>query len=143
MADTQRMGFEGRVLYGTAGATGTTDLTNAKDITYGFAKESGDTTVRGAGTSPPIRTEKVTQRVVDIEFVMLNDSADTSLEAIRVAAYAGTPIAIRTKDYSSGKGFDGDCTAAVSHPYPLNGEQVVTITCNPTRDEGRDPSLYV
>ena len=143
MADTIRMGFEGRALYGAAGATGSTDLTNTKDITYVMEPEKGDTTVRGAGTSPPIKTEKVTQRVASIEIVHLNDSADANLEAIRVAGYAGNPVAIRTKDYSAGKGFDGDCTGTVSRGKPLNGEQTLQISLTPSRSYGRAPQLYV
>jgi hypothetical protein len=143
MADTIRMGFEGKAYQGVAGATASTELTNSRDITYSVEPQYGDTTARGAGTSPPVTTSKVAARNLTIEITMLNDTADTSVAAMLTAAYAGTPLAIRTKDHASGKGYDGDCSIAASQPWPLAGEQVITFTCTPTRDEGRDPSAYV
>jgi hypothetical protein len=73
---------------------------------------------------------------------MVNDSTDTNFEALRVAAAAGTAVALRGKDYSSGKGPDADFTLSMSAPWPLQGEQVVTFTATPTRGSGRTPSLY-
>ena len=143
MATHFKMGFEGLVYYGAAGSTAATQLQNTGDINYVLSHERGDSTVRGDSSAPPIKTESVTARVAAVEFQMKNYASDTSLEAIRVASAAGTAVAIRTKDHSAGKGFDGDCHVEVSHPYPLAGEQVVTITCTPTRDGGRMPSLYV
>lgn len=145
MADTIRMAFEGQAFYGAAGATATTELTNCRDITYELEVEKGDTTVRGTQASPaapPIKTEKVTIRSVSIEVTMLYDSADTNLAAMLTAAFGGLAWALRTKDYASGVGFNGDVTSSVSRPFPLNGEQVITFTCTPTRDEGRDPTLH-
>ena len=140
---TKRMGFEGKAYYGTAGSTGATELTNSRDISFKLATEKGDTTVRGS-SGVPKKTSRVTQLSADdIEIVMLNDNSDTALEAMRVASAAGTAVAIRLKDYAAGKGFDGDCILEFSHPYPLNGEQVVTITCMPTDEAGRTWEPYV
>lgn len=127
----KKMGFEGLAYYGTAGSTATNLLTNCRDISENLEVEKGDTTVRGDSTVPPMGTEIVTKRTKSIELTMVNDETDTYLEAIRVAANLGNPFALRTKDYSSGKGFDGDVTAALSEPRPLAGEQVITITCTP------------
>lgn len=139
----ERMGYEGKAYYGTAGSTAATELTNSRDISFALSTEKGDTTVRGS-SGVPKKTSRVTQLSVDdIEIVLLNDNSDTSLEAMRVAAAAGTPVAIRLKDYSSGKGFDGDCVLAFSQPYPLAGEQVVTMTCTPTKESGRTWESYV
>jgi hypothetical protein len=138
----KKMGFEGKLYYGSAGSTATNELTNTRDINYNLDTEKGDTTTRGAGTSPPKKTERVTALGITIEFTMLNKTDDTYLEALKVAAYAGTPVALRTKDYSSGKGFDGDCILDVQHGKPLNGEQTLQFTATPN-DDSRDPSLYV
>lgn len=139
-----KMGFEGLIYYGVAGSTAATQLTNNRDITYNMTTEKGNTTVRGTGASPPIQTESVTLRVASIEFTQLNkaDADDASLASMKTAAYGGTVIALRTKDYSAGKGFDGDVILEVSHPYLLAGEQVVTFTAVPTYAT-RAPSLYV
>ena len=137
----QKMGFEGILYYGTAGSTASTQLTNCKDITIGGDVERGDTTVRGSGSTPPVKSSSVTSVALTIEFTMLNDSTDASLEALKVAAAAGTPVALRGKDYSSGKGPDADFNLSVSKPWPLNGEQVVTFTAEADRGS-REPTVY-
>lgn len=139
---TKKMGYEGLAYYGAAGSTASTQLTGSRDISYSIDLEKGDTTARGSGSSPPIKVERVCRRAVQIEITFPNESSDTSLEALRVAAAAGTPIALRLKDYAAGKGFDGDCTLSVSMPYPMDGEQVVTFSATPTDESGRTPSLY-
>lgn len=139
----QKMGFEGLLYYGTAGTTAATLLENCKDITVTREVEKGNTTVRGDGTVAPIETEHVTVRKIQIEFVMLNDSTDTALAALRTASANATAVALRGKDHSSGKGPDGDFTLSESQPWPLNGEQVITFTATPTRGSGRTPQTYV
>ena len=138
----QKMGFEGQLYYGTAGSTGSTLLENVVDITIGGDVERGNTTVRGDSTGPPIETEQVTILKSQIEFTMINDSTDTELEALKVAQATGAAVALRGKDYAAGKGPDGDFTLAISKPWPLRGEQVVTFTATPTRGSGRTPVLY-
>lgn len=137
------MGFEGLIYEGAPGAEGTNLIQNSRDITYGFDHGKGNTTVRGAGTSPPMKTERVTERVASIEFEMTVKEGDTILTSLLTAAYAGTPRAIRTKHKTSGKGFDGDCTLTVSHGKPLAGEQTLRFTATPTRESGREPNPYV
>lgn len=139
----QKMGFEGQIFYGAAGSTAGTLLENTTDINYNLEPERGNTTVRGDGSAPPITTEQVTIRGITIEWTMINDTTDASFEAMRVAAFSGSPIALRTKDYAAGKGFDGDVTLAATNGMPLNGEQTTQFTATPTRSEGRDPQLYV
>jgi len=138
-----KMGFEGLVYRGTAGSTATTLLENIKDVSYNLDIEKGNTTVRGDSTTIPIETEDVSVRKVSIEFNMINDTTDTDLETIRAAAFAGTIIALRLKDHSSGKGFDGDVTLSVGNSLPLAGEQDISFTATPSRSSGRSPSLYV
>lgn len=138
-----KMGFEGLVYYGTAGSTGATLLQNVKDISFDMGVERGDTTVRGDSTAPPIKTEDVVTRLSAIEFTMINDSTDTGFAALMTAANTGAGIALRLKDYSSGKGPDADFTLSVSHTMPLGGEQAVTFSAVPSRSYGRAPSRYV
>ena len=137
----QKMGFEGLIYHGTTGSTATTLLENTKDITYTLDTEEGDTTVRGDSTTAPIKTAAVTAKVVSIEWTMINDTTDTALTALKTAAYAGTDVAIRTKDHSSGKGFDGDCNLKFTEGMPLAGEQTYTITASPNRNT-RTPVVY-
>lgn len=136
------MGFEGIMYYGVAGSTATTQITNAVDLTITRDVEKGDTTVRGDSSVPPIETERVTSRKLQIEITMKNTVGDSVLEALRTAAANGTAVALRGKDYASGKGPDGDFTLSESEPWPLKGEQVVTFTATPS-NENREPQTYV
>src|SRR5688572_7844028 len=111
-----RMGFEGKIYYGVAGAEATTEITNSRDITYTIDTEEGDTTVRGDGSGPPIETGRVTIRKVSaLTWQMTNTTGDATLLALWAAAAAGTPVAIRTKDKAAGKGFDGDVYLSINH----------------------------
>jgi hypothetical protein len=97
---------------------------------------------RGTGSAPPIECESVTVRKVSISFKMLNKDGDTTLTALLAAAYGGTPVALRTKDKSAGKGYDGDCNLTVKHGKPIKGEQVFDFSATPNDDQ-RTPELYV
>jgi len=137
-----KMGFEGEIYYGAKGGTASTKLTNSRDITESFDIEEGDTTVRGAGTSPPIKTSRVTARSYSIEWTMLNNTTDTSLTALIAAAVAGTAVAVRTKSYSSGLGYDGDMNISYKQGVPVAGEQTFQFTGKPNAED-RDPQLNV
>ena len=138
-----KMGFEGEIYYGAAGATAATLLTNIRDENYDFDHGSGDTTIRGDGTAPPVETGRVTSRKVTLGWNMTNDPTDTALAALLTAAYGGTPVAIRTKDRAAGKGFDGDVYLKVKHGKPLKGEQTYDFSVDIVTRENRAPQLYV
>lgn len=137
----KKMGFEGLLYYGAAGSTASTQITNCQDITISYDIEEGATTVRGSGSSVPINTSRVTALSLSMEWTMLVKSDDTTLEALRVASAAGNPVAIRGKDYSSGKGPDLDVILTMQHGMPLKGEQTVRFTAKPN-DDNRTPVLY-
>jgi len=143
MGSNQKMGYEGQLYIGPAGATASTLLTNCTDVTYNFDFETGKTTIRGDGTVIPIETEDVTLRKASIEWTMINDITDANLATVLAAAVAGNAIAIRTKDYAAGKGFDGDMVLKMEHGEPLSGEQTYKITATPSRAAGRYPLMYV
>lgn len=138
----KRMGFEGKIFYGPKGTTATNEITNSQDINYDFATDRGSTLERGDGSAPPIECESVTVRKMTLNWKMLNKDGDTNLTALLAAAYGGTPVAIRTKDKSTGKGYDGDCNLEVKHGKPIKGEQVFDFSATPN-DEDRTPQLYV
>lgn len=144
---TDVMGFEGMAYYGVAGATASTLLENAKDISFTLTSNKGNTTVRGDSSAAPIETQRTTMNIAAITIQMLNDNTDTALEALRQAAAGqgpdGNGVAIRLKDYTAGKGPDMDCEVEASNPYPLDGEQVIDFTLTPSRSYGRAPQLYV
>ncbi len=144
MADTPtRMGFEGRIYRGTAGSTGATEMQTATDVTYNISPDKAPSYGRGAGTTPPLKTERVVAIGMSVEFTLLNKSGESHLATLRAAAAAATPIALRLKDYSSGAGFDGDVTLDCKEGMPLNGEQTYVFTATPTDEKGRAPQPYV
>lgn len=121
-----KMGYKGPVYYGAAGGTAATLITNRVDANYTFDIEEGNTTVAGDGTAVPIETTAVTCRKYSVELTMLEISTDSTFSALRAAAVAGTPVAIKTDD------FDGDCILSMKKGDPLKGERTVTFTAKPT-----------
>src|SRR4051812_19044130 len=120
---TKKMGFEGLMYQGTAGSTGANQINNCRDITETFDIGEGDTTVKGDSSAPPIETSRVVSRKYAIDFQMLYKSDDTVFLTLMANAVAGTPVAIRSKAYASGLGFDGDMNIKWKHGKPLKGEQ--------------------
>lgn len=139
------MGFEGVVYYGSAGSTASTQITDHVDVTISIETEMAETTVAGDGTTIPIVSEENVSRKWSATLTMKKSLAGSAYDALLTAATTTTPasglIAIRMKDYSSGKGFDGDCNVAVSDGRPLKGEQTLDFTLTPNNRE-REPSLY-
>lgn len=133
MANTKR-GYEGQIFYGAAGATASTQLTNVLDLDYDTSLTRGDTTVRGVGTTLPQETSLPTAIKPVITWSMLNKSNDAALTALRAAAKAGTIIALRTKDHSTGTGFDGDVTLSMKLGKPLKGVQKFDFSAEATDD---------
>jgi len=128
-----KMAFEGLLYRGPAGSTATTQITGHRDVTYTIDGDDGDTTSQGDGSAVPIETMSPTSVRMEITFNMVNDSSDTSLTALVAAAAARTPIALRTKDHSSGLGFDGDVNLKMTKGKPFKGEQTIDFTAIPTR----------
>jgi hypothetical protein len=143
---TVKMGFEGKLYYGAAGSTAATLIQNISgDVTCEVSTEQGETTQRGDGASPPLVTQSVVARSVSITFSMLEKAAgdDAVLEALKVAAAAGTAVALRMKDHAAGKGFDGDVILSMKTTQPAKGASGYEFTATPTLDGGRAPQLYV
>ena len=139
---TKKMGFEGLLYYGVAGSTGGSQINNCRDITETFDIGEGDTTVKGDSSAPPIETTRVTSRKYSIDWQMVYKSDDTVFLALMAAAVAGTPVAIRSRAYSSGLGYDGDMNLKWKHGKPLKGEQTIDFTGTPN-DDARTPQLNV
>ena len=135
-------GYQCLIYYGTAGTTAATQITNATDVEYNLEPQYGDTTVRGAGSAVPINTSKVVSLKPTVTFTYVDKASDSTLAALLAAAAAGSPVAIRTKNYSSGKGYDGDCVMSVRQGAPLNGIQTYAFTCE-AEDSARTPQLWV
>lgn len=139
---TKKMGFEGKLYYGVAGATASTEITNSRDITISYGHETGETTVRGDGSSVPIETGRPVKRQIGIQWTMLLKTDDTTLSALRAAVAAGTPVALRGKDYTSGQGPDADFYITCEHGKPIGGEQTLNFSTTMPTDENRVVTPY-
>ena len=136
-----KMGFEGLAYHGTKGSTASTLIANRRDITFDTDPQMAPTTVCGDGATPPIECEAVATRKWSCTITMPHSASDAVLEAFRVAAAAGTAVALRLKSYASGKGYDGDANVKESYNGPMNGEQVYSYTLTPN-NLLRAPNLY-
>lgn len=130
MAKTTRLGYEGQIKIGPAGSTGTTQLTNRTDIQEDYNPEWADTSVAGAGTAVPHKDEEIVQLAVSITFSLVYDSTDAAITTLLGYIYGGTPFALRTLAFSTGKGFDGDVTAGIKHGKKMKEGQTFEIECH-------------
>lgn len=137
-----KMGFEGLAYYGTKGSTASTLISNRVDLSFDVDPQMAPTTVAGAGTAPPVETEGVATIKWSATLKMKNVASDAALIALRTAAASGGQVALRLKDYSAGKGYDGDVNVKETFGGNLNGEQTFDFTLTPN-GLLRTPSLYV
>lgn len=132
----KRMGFEGKLYWGTAGSTATTELTIARDVSYRFENDEADISDRGS----IINLHDVGGVSFSLEFEVNNQSTDSFISALRTAVVAGNAIAFATEDATSGYGVDGDFIVSDDEQQPLRDAQRIRVTCRPTDKEGRVPT---
>jgi len=137
-----KAGYEGLLYCGTAGTTATTLLQNVEDLNYDNDVEKIPISTRGDGTAVPIKAEKAVEIGATISWGMLLKTADTNMLNLIALARAGTPVALRTKSFSTGKGYDGDAVLTVSHEMTLKGQSKFNFTATPN-DELRVTRLDV
>lgn len=139
---TKKAGYQGLLYYGTGGATAATLVTNARDINYAFSNDVTEITTRGDGSSPPIQENIIIGRKLDdLSWSMMEKSDDTTLTALKTAAANGTVVALRTKSWSSGTGFDGDVYVSCKQGMPIGGAQTWDFTAVLAPHVDRVPSF--
>ncbi len=150
MSNPITMGYEGQAFVGPAGTTATNQLLNTRDMKTTHDPQYGETTTRGNGSAPPVESEALSSIKWSMTLTMVNATSDTLLQTYLMAAAAGSSIsggppgviALRTKNNSAGKGFDGDVNVKVEQGSPLKGEQTLDFTFTPNNNL-RASSLYV
>src|SRR5262245_39416396 len=123
----RRVGFEGRLYWGPAGSTATTELTIARDVSYKFDPQKADVSDRAS----IIEYERTAMVKFQLEFETNNDDSNAFVAAVRVAAAAGGTMAFRTRDKTSGWGCDGDFTIGLDESQALKDAQRIKITATP------------
>jgi hypothetical protein len=141
MPATKKMGYEAKLYYGAAGSTASTLITNSRDIKYDTNPVSGDTTTRGSGASPPIRTGRAVALEASLTWSMVNKSDDATLTALLAAARTGAAVALRYIPHTGSTGLDADCIISVSNGAPLGGESTFDFAVVAMDDSDRAPLL--
>lgn len=141
-APYENMGYSLVGYCGTAGQTPATQLTNATDMDYDVATDKGETTSRGTGGNPPIKTENVTKRNVTITFTMNDDPDEAQLTTLLGAKGAGTPISFKlVVGGTASTLFQGDCIVDAKYNAPLSGPATWDFTLVPTKQAGVVPTV--
>lgn len=135
-----RMTLEAKLLYGVAGSTAATEITNiVGDLTQTMDADKVQINARGTR----IKSYKPGEMETSLAWQSNWKDGDTALEAIQTAFINGTALAFRTKDYTSGKGWDADFIVNKFQKNEAKGsQQTVDIEIAPN-DELRAAQIYV
>ena len=134
MSGITQPGYAGQLFYGLAGATAGTQVLNCEDLNYTNPLDKIETTVRGAGVSVPKKSEKAVAVGAEITWSMIHKNGDAVLVSFLAASRTAALVALRTRSYSAGTGFDGDCTLTVTHEMTLKGQSKYNFTATPCDD---------
>jgi len=126
----RRVGFEGKLYWGPTGSTAGTELTIARDVSYKFDPQLCDVSDRES----IIEYERVGKVKFGLEFEVNNNDSNAFVAAVRVCAAAGTTMAFRTRDKTSGWGCDGDFNIALDESQPLKDAQRIKVVASPCND---------
>lgn len=135
-AGMKLIGFEGKLYWGAAGSTASTELAIARDVSYKFENVEVDISDR----SSIINLFDVGGINFSLEFEVNNKQGHAFIVAMRAAIDDGTAMAFRTRDYSSGYGVDGDFIFSDDETQPLRDAQRLKISCKPTDKNSRLPT---
>jgi phage head maturation protease len=133
---TKRLGFEGKLYWGAAGSTASTELKIVRDVSYKLEATQADISDRNS----IIDLVDVGGVKFSLEFEVNNQDSDGFVAAVRAAAIAGTAVAFRTRDKTSGWGVDGDFIVGTDESQPLRDAQRIKVTAAPTDKNGRVPT---
>jgi phage head maturation protease len=129
----KRMGFEGKIYWGTAGVTAGTELTLVRDASYNIDPTYGDTSDRGS----LFETSDVAMLKAEVQFETNNHDGNAFIAAARTAAVTGGAIALRTRDRAAGWGVDGDFCLRLEENQALKDAQRIRVIATPTDKAGR------
>jgi hypothetical protein len=125
-----KLGLEGKLYYGDAGATASNELKNAKDVTLNLEASEADVTTRG---NNGWRATVAALKDASIEWSMVWDTEDAGFAAIKTAYLNGTSIALAVLDGADGEGLDADfAIISFSREEPLEDAMSVSVTAKPT-----------
>ena len=123
------LGLDAKLLRGTAGATGATEVKNVKDLTLNLESSEADVTTRATkGWKATVAALKE----ASLEFGILYDTEDADFTAFQAAYFGNTPIALFVTD-GDGHGLDADWSiTGFTVEQPLEEALTVSVTAKPT-----------
>ena len=123
------LGLEAKLLRGTAGATGATEVKNVKDLTLNLESGEADVTTRA---TKGWKASVATLKEASLEFGILYDTEDADFQAFSSAYFSNTPLALFVSD-GAGNGLDADFSiTGFSVEQPLEEALSVSVTAKPT-----------
>ena len=123
------LGINAKLLRGTAGATGATEVKNVKDLTLNLESGECDVTTRA---TKGWRATVATLKEASLEFAILYDTEDLDFQAFSDAYFGNTPLALFVTD-GAGNGLDADFSiTGFSVEQPLEEALSVSVTAKPT-----------
>lgn len=127
--------FDAKLYRGPAGATATIEIENVRNLTRNAEATTSDTTRRRSR----LKTYKTTTQEATISWEMVDDDADTDLDAIRLAYESGDPLALLCLDKENGHGLDMDWTITkFNRKEDLEGVILIDVEAKPY-NAGREP----
>ncbi|MFA7178031.1 MAG: phage tail tube protein [Smithellaceae bacterium] len=123
------LGLDAKLLRGTAGATGATEVKNVKDLTLNLESGEADVTTRA---TQGWKASVATLKEASLEFGILYDTEDADFAAFQAAYFGNTPIALFVTD-GNGSGLDADWSiTGFSMEQNLEEAVTVSVTAKPT-----------
>lgn len=131
----KRMGFAGKLNWGAIGSSATTELTEARDVSYNIESTEADVSDRAS----IFDLMDVAGVKFSLEFEVSNLESSAFVAAARAAVVAGTGMAFVTADDYGGWGVDADFVISIDESQPLRDAQRIKIKASPTDKNGRTP----
>lgn len=130
LVDLRTLGIQGQVLVGSVGSTPSVALGDDIEANLNVANAMAKYATRGQKRM----NSRCTTQELSADFTCIKDAADASFILLRTAAMAGTPVAIKFLDKTSGYGWDGDWNVSMKESQPLEGWTSVQFECAFTSD---------
>lgn len=123
------LGLDAKLLRGTAGQTGATEVKNVKDLTLNMESGEADVTTRA---TKGWKASVATLKEASLEFSILYDTEDEDFQAFQTAYFSNTAIALFVTD-GDGSGLDADWSiTGFSLEQNLEDAVSVSVTAKPT-----------
>jgi hypothetical protein len=137
----KKMGYQGRLFYGTAGATATTPVLKRVNCSVTTTVTTGATTSAGDGSRVPRETGSAVLVSKKTTFNVIVDSNDPAVPALIANAELGTPVAIRFVSFSGLTIVDSDVVLEYTVGADLGSEQTIDFSVVVENDDLRDPAV--